>query len=1181
MHFTKYAVGFQTLFVGIGLTVISQIGRASGPWIDEAPPTLDVYFDRLPAKSLGQIFNETSPNPLAPESFNPGPTVEDIVSRIGKDPAEKLIAEVDEALAKAREGETLAYYFPGPKDINALHDLRDALATAPQDAAEYMKWRLAYLPQRPVPGSDDTGPTVEEKSKLAAEIEKQASEAKGPILAHWYYLRGALAFNCGDKAEARTWFDRVVTEFPADPRAEPALLMSGRCSLSISRVDPWEYDEQERARKLAAAPAEREKARVAFQAIMDRHPRGQFAGDAVGWLGAVAWDSKQYLAALGYYISQAELPDHPELLKSSILMTEKTLFRIAASPDGDAAFALIAKHPRVAMGMLYLVLGSPDAAGTIQNSDDEDENRPPDVSRQLRDWRRAIFPRLAAAVGTEQGIYSAEPWMPRYFALLAQAASDAGNQEGALQLANQVPQGAQNDDLLFAKAIAEDRAGKATEAIATFNRLLEQFPNSPLAPGARVRLAVALRDNHQAGLALVQLHRLVERARKPNSDASGEDDVFDKYNSIYPPADSQLQITDSAIYPDITDAELDQVNEQIDTLLNFAPLEELTAAVEFPGIDPALALDWRAVIAERALAHEDFATARRFMSPAEYGLLAANLESLTSKASHAKDREEKAELEMSLGDGWAAARGNLLRYPLDTMAGKEAVFHQEPNLAEVNRRRNAAALGYRNSDAEMEARDEMRHATRWWLEAAKTLPATPLSAAARLKVLEGIGRITIASDYSFGRASETAMPAVSRQIYDRLQAECPKAAEAQEAAYLSLSGSAPPIDPDSMDAGWDDAFRSRHAGYLWSDFDAFGDFQEEDFSEDDYGIKELRGASLNPADLKQQVARSYQAAKSSGAPPAVINCLEDLTSFFSEPAITPEMGRAYVNLRVEVLACSFGVPFGLQVEGVPPDKDPDADVRDRIARALKDPGMRSVRDYLEFLDAAVVANHTISIPTAEEDKGEPFSYDSRDYPAVEQMMRTFLKQYPHSKKREAARLLLARAVFRQSWPWIEWLGLLPTARGYNDYPQEYTMKYYQHEPFNPQRVLAELDAYDKEFPNGRYAADVRSMRASTLWRMGDWKPALEMTLDQLDHATPDLKRDAAFRLANMFAELANPEHRPALLAVIGNNQRAKDRLSQYLEKAAGNRAHPLSLLSQYLQDKLGLAKPAAGKKPNA
>jgi hypothetical protein len=39
-------------------------------------------------------------------------------------------------------------------------------------------------------------------------------------------------------------------------------------------------------------------------------------------------------------------------------MCERSLAAVAAKPEGDAAFTLIARHPRIAMGFTYLVLSA-------------------------------------------------------------------------------------------------------------------------------------------------------------------------------------------------------------------------------------------------------------------------------------------------------------------------------------------------------------------------------------------------------------------------------------------------------------------------------------------------------------------------------------------------------------------------------------------------------------------------------------------------------------------------------------------------------------------------------------------------------------------------------------------------------------------------------------------------------
>jgi hypothetical protein len=132
------------------------------------------------------------------------------------------------------------------------------------------------------------------------------------------------------------------------------------------------------------------------------------------------------------------------------------------------------------------------------------------------------------------------------------------------------------------------------------------------------------------------------------------------------------------------------------------------------------------------------------------------------------------------------------------------------------------------------------------------------------------------------------------------------------------------------------------------------------------------------------------------------------------------------------------------------------------------------------------------------------------------------------------------------------------------------------ELFDPKRVLQALDDYDREFPNGRYAADVRDMRAATLWRMGDWGKALDLTLAQFhDNVSGDLLGDAETRLANIFAELANVEHRPQVLEAIRARPACVPYLAAYVGAATHDRAHPLRYLQRYLSDQLHFKIPAA------
>ena len=168
-------------------------------------------------------------------------------------------------------------------------------------------------------------------------------------------------------------------------------------------------------------------------------------------------------------------------------------------------------------------------------------------------------------------------------------------------------------------------------------------------------------------------------------------------------------------------------------------------------------------------------------------------------------------------------------------------------------------------------------------------------------------------------------------------------------------------------------------------------------------------------------------------------------------------------------------------------------------------------DYFEFLDLAVIANHftfvTINNEKKDPEEKDDDTYRTRDYPLLAKKTQAFLEKYPKSRKREAAMLLHARAVFRASEEvalrkWLTW----PQAPRWEG---GYTRTVTAQEPFDARRVQAALDAYDKAFPEGRYAADIRSYRGGVALRLRDWKTALDMTVAQLDDSDREDLQDAA------------------------------------------------------------------------
>jgi len=1171
----------------------------------EYPAKLSDTLAILPGKSLGEIFLETSAIKPPTESWDSA-KLRELAGRIGKEPLPQLLKTADDLIAQAR-----ASYTPGSDSCNLAHDVRDAVAVSgenPSAAGEYILERL-------------------DGNLSGGELDQRAESAKGAIKANWLYLCGARRFAGGDRDECQDWFNRVVKEFPKSPRAEMAMFMSARCAFSATRKLQEAAENEEtlaNARKVAIGK---------FEALRKRYPRGRFDADALGWLGALAYDSNDYLKALDYYIAQAETPGHPETLMSAIYNCEKSLGHLAPKSGGDSAFALIARHPRIAMAFTYLVLASPEA---------DNYNGKWDNPADVRKWRRTILPRIAAAVAKQKDAYKSNDWQPRYLAMLVHAASATGNHSQALQLSQISPdQLKRSDDLLFARAIALQRANKTSEAIDALQMFLETFPKSRMTPGVKIRLALALADNHQAGGAIATLRDLLATASpnqgeppsaedqsedKDNSGSTDDEESDDADNSQadkekqssdengsesesgatgygqlykfpiatrlymsdsegYPVGEVHWNAVDSTVYDNISGADEEQIYQFIDTLLNFAPLAELLKAPDDKHLDAAGKRKVRAILAERHLAAENFAEAKKYIADPHELEIVGRLERLTNDKSGRP--EQDAERMLKLGDTWAEARGLLLRAPLNTE------LHEGATISGLLRRENGHTLRLPDVEDQLDERDELHHASRWWMRAARALPRTALSAKARLKALEALPQIARVSSYTEQRAREIKLEAVSREIYDKLRAESPNSPEAQRfAVYWSL----PPEGKKSGENASEETEAGSSAqsggtvlvmcddsvtplGYPISAKNAFEALTRknsaaEEGSPPGLGKIDKRLSGLDAAEIKD-LAQSFRKYITKREDVTTANCLDDVAQFLSEPDLSDEARATYVNLRLDLLHRTHWpdspVDPGISVQ------DSDEAVEAEIDAADKNSTLQSFHDYLDFCRIGLVAGKRIgvqtNIPGAKDLDGA--TYYSRDFAKIEKMTRDFLAKYPRSHKREAAMFVLARAIYSLSCPYILCVEVQAPGSEAGDVTDT-VQKTHRVEPFDSKRVMQALDNYDREFPTGRYAADVRDMRAATLWRMGQWGKALDLTLAQItDKVSGDLLSDAETRLANIFAELANVEHRPQVLAAIRAHPVCIPYLAAYVGAATNDRAHPLRYLQSYLSDQLHFKVPAS------
>ncbi len=1173
-----HRIKLVTIVAVAGFTITSSLFATGGDWF-ETPAKLSDTIEMLPGKSLGEIFLETSPKPPEGESLDVDAAARDVAAKLGNEPLPKLLKSADAWIAQARASRD-------NDACNLAHDLHDAIAVSASDPAaarDYILWRIG---KNAVPSTN---------------IEERAEAAKGPIKANWLCARGASEFSAGDRIDCQKWFDRVIKEFPKHPRAELAMFLKARCAFSASR-------------KEGADAAARTRAIASFEEFRKKYPRGPYEADALGWLGALAFDSEKYLKALEDYIAQAEVPGHPETLPTAIYNCERALVRVGAKPEGNAAFDLVARHPRIAMAFAYLVLSAPEA----DNYDGKWDN-PADVKK----WRKAMMPRLAAAVAKQKDAYKANDWKPRYLAILVQAASASGNQAQALQLSEiSVDQLLKSDDLLFARGVALQRANRNSEAIEAFQKFLSAFSKSPMTPGVSLRLALACQDNHQAGKALSVLSKILPRtkadtaAATPTPAAKDEEESADDSESAsvtdslgtrftasdeYPAGETDWKMSQSSVYPNLSGADEDQIKMLIDALLTFSPLPELEAALNDKALSDADRTALRGVLAERYLVAEDFLNAKKFLTDAEARKRVDRLESLTKEST--ASGAEKADKMALLGDAWADARGMLLRQPLGT---RISIFDRQWNYDPLTKRDNGVAIRHGAVEDELDDFDELHHAARWWMRAARLAPKTPLAAKCRLQALESIPKIARASLYGEARAREIGVASVSREIYDKLQSEAPTSAEAHGAAYWSV----PEVPLTAQHDPWVTDVPVRYSwpyicsddsaprGYQFSDREAFENVAALDPSRNeqrteapqdvDSRVKALRtdAGGHEPKDLLTEVQSLADDLRSGATGPedaGGVNCMEDLAQFLSEPGVSREAAEIYVNLRLDVLHRARGA---LPDPG-PSDekKDDDDSVAAAIDAASKNKAFASLQDYLDFCHIGLVSGARFDVETDikdPKDEDKPVTVISREYKTMQTMARDFLKKYPKSKKREAAAFVLARATYGASCPYYCCVGLPLPGTGALDGIAEAKMSPYYEEPFDAKRVIAALDEYDLAYPKGRYAADVRNLRGATWWRMGEWEKALKETVAQItDKAHPELQPEAGVRLANIFAELARADHRQGVIAAIHTQSAALPYLQAYAAAANKTQDHPLRYLQKFVCDQFHIELPKPEKDSEA
>ena len=1030
-------------------------------------------------------------------------------------PSAQLTRKIDELLIAARVARSSA------ADLNLLQDLKDLSVghASAQEAGGYVDWRLAHRDWFMKPEVLPSWERPKVDTNAVGVLDQKIADSSEALRPHWIYLKGAYYYNKGNDTESQQCFDRILKDYPSDPRAETTFFMKGRCLLS-----------QSVGNKETPDAAMLDEAKAQFEHYLQRYPKGRYLNDVLGWLGGAAYRSGRYADAIGYYIQQAENKDHPEDQQAAVAMIEKCFYH--ACDQDDEELDHLARHPAVAMALAYYAIHKiPDGNHWYRAQEEVDKS-----NENSSTWRSKVLSKLAQAVLKEKACYQSALNVNRFVAILAHAASDQGNQAEATQLLKFGKAKSENDDYAYVKGLVLQRSGRLPECVSAYRQFLQKYPDSPLASGVRYRLGLALHDLHQDGAAVSEIaairgHHLSppQEDKRPSSSFIGED---------YSGASPQL------------------VSQTLDTLVNFAPLNSLQSILAQGGSskEQDLRTEVADVIAERTLADEDFSALRQIQQYQRIPLSGAS-ELLKAIPVQTNSSPLTASNAFTIAGLWAT---NLpLKYALVEPLDRGNVGSQR-----FDRLTNASVLGFTNAIEEFDKRNPWTHAIAWWSKAIAADPTNATSAQSLWNIIMARRKTVQMSPYEQAHAADTDLQSVSRKEYELLMSNYPSSEVArQRAAYWTFPTreelnkanedyySYPQmvwVSPYSEDA-WYDAFGcqrdERNGDSDWEDVcHALGELPDR--------VKKLDAKGFSKA-VSELNAKATPGAFCMERMP-VMNCLSDLkqlTQAEGFESLDPEIRDRYVRLRMGIL-CNTVLA---DIYGFPHDsyEASDEELQQKIRELASDPKSASIHDFVDFLELALISNHL-----------EQFDhYNDRDYPLLAAKSELFLKNHPKSLKREAAVSLKLRG--------IDYASRYHCDRGEHSWPRadrwggEELRHYERRVPFDREAFDHTLAQYQREFPTGDNRNAVLSYRVDAAYQNQDWAYFLDLALQLDKTGAREFREQLANQLADCFVHLDDDAQRSSLLPLILSRPTATAYLTAFIEKARG-----IPYLKDYLLEQI-------------
>lgn len=1070
---------------------------ACGPYFYEAPPSLGHYPERIATKRWPQIFEEAAPlDARLPSGIQLDEACRGISALLGPLAPGKRMAEIDRLLEENRSGNYSS------RRANLLHELRELASndTNFSEAKSYIEWRVSrmgFVAQVPVSvrlwNVEPEEFEKQRKRELAAvELEltqlDEAIRASAPSLQpYWKIQRAAYQFEIQRYEDAARGFQAVRESYPEHPRAEVAALMEARCLLELSRVLKAQNAES------AVVEARLGESGQLLEAYLQKHPKGRFAPDAEGWLGAIAFDRGQWGTAVKQQLARLDRQPTREITRTVLRECDQIFEKLLGDVEGgdvddwgmdpenlfDAA--AVAKHPLVARLFVQHCI---DPATSIELPlwfVDRDTS-----GRETIDFlnKRILKPRpfVRSALRELGRELMASKSMPddTSLTLLAWAATEDGEHEQALALLDQIQ--TPSDESLQAKAIVLQRLKRDKEAVDVFNEL-DAKGITYLAGDLRYRRSLSLFRSGQAGRAIVEI-----------------------IPAVYPippsPEESNVWITDP-LRPH------SQLLQWLDTMIQFSPLSELESA--FAAL-PASSRQ-REIVGEalrgRALASRDFTLASRYlteevpatlsywewqgtalgkelpMPPAIWNERIAPLIALYGQLTAAPE-SKAAEIHLAIANHWMNQRGKI------SMPSLAVCYYaaSETGEQELLRRRNAKELGF-DSDGihrELDHRDEATHALQHAMEAAKS--GDPNIAAAALELAnQCIFRRAEVSLYQKSRALETSASRLSRDIYQQLIERFPETPEAKRAVYYAFDPAAGPWMPGDYNSynaaeALVSAMLGKRKEIARDQGDAalekMGALQKKFDPFDTAPFKDLKG-------VRQEIEKSQHELSELRAHTDPVNQLDVLQ---------------FIN-RLDDLHAAASVK-GASVADF---NEYAAGNRDKLPL-----GFASLLEFRKNLSPVM--------------SPEGFEQGPRNDSIAG--WREYLLKYPDSPMAEAASFRMTRLIARQFRSSRRIAAVhfpdSPIPEGYKHVLVE------RSNPANdPKAVLAAIRDHEDRFPQGRYRDDLNLLRAGALMDDRQYAQALLLVENILGNPKQsDLHVLAALEFADMAQQLLEPPKRTAI-----------------------------------------------------